>query len=69
MGTQLLGIGLTGPALTELERRIIVDVAPYAVILFGRNIESPRQLRELIAEIKSIAKRPGDPAYRSAATS
>jgi beta-N-acetylhexosaminidase len=58
MGTQLLGIGLTGPALTELERRIIVDVAPYAIVLFGRNIESPRQLRELIAEIKSIAKRP-----------
>lgn len=58
MGTQLLGIGLTGPALTALERQIILDVAPYAVILFGRNIESPRQLRELIAEIKSIAKRP-----------
>jgi len=58
MGTQLLGIGLTGKALTELERRIIVDVAPYAVILFGRNIESPRQLRELIAEIKSMARRP-----------
>jgi beta-N-acetylhexosaminidase len=58
MGTQLLGIGLTGTALTDLERRIILDVAPYAVILFGRNIESPRQLCELIAEIKSIAKRP-----------
>jgi beta-N-acetylhexosaminidase len=58
MGTQLLGIGLTGPALTELERRIIGDVTPYAIVLFGRNIESPRQLRELIVEIKSIAKRP-----------
>jgi beta-N-acetylhexosaminidase len=58
MGTQLLGIGLTGPTLTELERQIIRDVAPYAIILFGRNIESPRQLREYIAEIKSIAKRP-----------
>jgi beta-N-acetylhexosaminidase len=58
MGTQLLGIGLTGPALTDLERQIILDVAPYAIVLFGRNIESPRQLRELVAEIKSIAKRP-----------
>jgi beta-N-acetylhexosaminidase len=58
MGTQLLGIGLTGPALTDLERRIILDVAPYAVILFGRNVETPRQLRELIIEIKSIARRP-----------
>jgi beta-N-acetylhexosaminidase len=58
MGTQLLGIGLTGTALTDLERRLIRDVAPYAVILFGRNIESPRQLRELVAEIKSMARRP-----------
>src|SRR5512142_232866 len=58
MGTQLLGIGLTGTALTDLERRLIRDVAPYAVILFGRNIESPRQLRELVAEIKAMATRP-----------
>lgn len=58
MGTQLLGIGLTGTALTDLERRIIGDVTPYAIVLFGRNIESPRQLRELVAEIKSIAKLP-----------
>jgi beta-N-acetylhexosaminidase len=58
MGTQLLGIGLTGPALTDLERRIIGDVTPYAIVLFGRNIESPEQLRALIAEIKAIAKRP-----------
>jgi beta-N-acetylhexosaminidase len=58
MGTQLLAIGLTGPALTELERQIIGDVTPYAIVLFGRNIESPRQLRELIAQIKSIAKIP-----------
>jgi hypothetical protein len=28
MGTQLLGIGLTGTALTDLERRLIRDVAP-----------------------------------------
>ncbi len=58
MGTQLLGIGLTGTALTELERRIIVDVAPYAIVLFGRNIDTPEQLRALIAEIKANAKRP-----------
>ena len=58
MGTQLLGIGLTGTALTELERRIILDVAPYAIVLFGRNVDSPEQLRELVAEIKAIAGRP-----------
>ena len=58
MGTQLLGIGLTGTALTELERHIIVDVAPYAIVLFGRNVDTPQQLRELVAEIKAIARRP-----------
>ena len=58
MGTQLLGIGITGTALTDLERRIIADVAPYAIVLFGRNVDTPEQLRELIAEIKSLAKRP-----------
>lgn len=51
----LLGIGLTGKTLTELERRILRENTPYAVVLFGRNIASVAQLRDLIAEVKSIA--------------
>ena len=54
----ILGIGITGKTLTDLERRIISETSPYAVVLFGRNIESDEQLRELVAECKRIAKRP-----------
>ena len=54
----LLGIGITGKSLTDLERRIVRDSTPYAVVLFGRNIDGAGQLRELVAEVKSLAKVP-----------
>jgi beta-N-acetylhexosaminidase len=54
----ILGIGITGKSLTDLERRIISDTSPYAIVLFGRNIEGEAQLRELVRECKAIAKRP-----------
>jgi beta-N-acetylhexosaminidase len=59
MTNDLLGIGLTGKALTELERRILRENTPYAVVLFGRNIGSVSQFRDLVAEVKSLA--PGAP--------
>jgi beta-N-acetylhexosaminidase len=55
---EVLGIGITGHSLTDLERRIIRDTPPYGVVLFGRNVGDPRQLRELVAEIRSIASKP-----------
>ena len=55
MTTDVLGIGLTGKTLTDLERRILRENTPYAVVLFGRNIGSVAQLRELVAEVKSLA--------------
>ena len=58
MGNQILGIGLTGKSLTDLEREILRDSSPWAVVLFGRNIEEPEQLRDLIAEVKGISRRP-----------
>lgn len=58
METDILGIGLTGKTLTDLERRIISETSPYAVVLFGRNIADVAQIRDLIREVKSIAKRP-----------
>src|SRR6185436_10063699 len=58
MGTEILGIGLTGKHLTDLERRILRDNSPYAVVLFGRNIGTPEEFVELVAEVKSLAKRP-----------
>ena len=55
MNRDLLGIGLTGKTLTDLERRILRENTPYAVVLFGRNIGSVAQFRELVAEVKSLA--------------
>jgi beta-N-acetylhexosaminidase len=58
MASEILGIGLCGKTLTDLERRLLTREAPYAVVLFGRNIESAAQLRELVQEVKSISSRP-----------
>jgi len=58
MDTDILGIGITGKTLTDLERRIISETSPCAVVLFGRNIATASQLRELVAEVKGIAKKP-----------
>jgi beta-N-acetylhexosaminidase len=58
MESQMLGIGLTGKALTDLERRILRESSPYGIVLFARNIADPQQLRELVREVKSIAKIP-----------
>lgn len=58
MTTDLYGIGLTGKTLTDLERRILAENVPYAVVLFGRNIAGVEQLRELVAEVKSFSAVP-----------
>jgi beta-N-acetylhexosaminidase len=58
MGSEILGIGLAGKSLTDLERRILRETSPYAIVLFGRNIGDAEQLRDLIREIKSVSKRP-----------
>lgn len=54
----LLGIGLTGKTLTDLERQFLSDRSPYAVVLFGRNIGTVEQLRDLVHEVKMISRRP-----------
>jgi len=54
----ILGIGITGTTLTDLERSIIRDTPPYGIVLFGRNVGDAIQLRDLIAEIKQIAPVP-----------
>jgi beta-N-acetylhexosaminidase len=55
MATDLLGIGITSTSLTDLERKILRETTPYAVVLFGRNIGEADEFRELVAEIKSLA--------------
>jgi len=63
MTKDLLGIGLTGKTLTDLERQILRENTPYAVVLFGRNIGSVKQLRELVAEVKSLAGSNAPPLF------
>ena len=58
MTRDVLGIGLAGAQLSDLEKRILAESTPYAVVLFGRNIESAEHLRELVAEVKSLAAVP-----------
>jgi beta-N-acetylhexosaminidase len=58
MTTDLFGIGLTGKSLTDLERSILRDSTPYAVVLFARNIESAEQLLALVSEVKGMSARP-----------
>ncbi|MEO8379173.1 MAG: glycoside hydrolase family 3 N-terminal domain-containing protein [Acidobacteriota bacterium] len=58
MTRDVLGIGLVGKQLTPLERSILAESSPYAVVLFGRNIHGPQHLRDLVAEVKSISERP-----------
>jgi beta-N-acetylhexosaminidase len=58
MSIELLGVGISGTALTDLERHIFSKQPPYAVVLFGRNIQDAVQLGELVREIRMISKRP-----------
>lgn len=58
MGSRIIGVGITGARLTELERRILRETPPYAVVLFGRNVESAEQLSELVEDCKAQSSRP-----------
>jgi beta-N-acetylhexosaminidase len=55
---RLFGVGISGPALTAPERRILERHPPWAVILFRRNIESVEQLRNLTREVSELPGRP-----------
>jgi beta-N-acetylhexosaminidase len=58
MTPDVFGLGLSSTALTDLERRMLAEAPPYAVVLFARNIASVSQLRELVAEVKNISATP-----------
>ncbi|HKA35478.1 MAG TPA: glycoside hydrolase family 3 N-terminal domain-containing protein [Thermoanaerobaculia bacterium] len=56
--SRLFGVGISGPALLPAEREILETFAPWAVILFKRNIQSVEQLSGLTAELREL---PGEP--------
>jgi beta-N-acetylhexosaminidase len=51
---QLFYIGLPGPELDQETRSLIAEVQPGGVIIFGRNVSSPEQLRGLLDQIRDL---------------
>ena len=51
---QFFYIGLPGATLDDETRALIEHVQPGGIIIFGRNVASPQQLRELLDGIRSM---------------
>jgi len=51
---QLLYIGLPGTALDAEARALVEHVRPGGVIIFGRNVAAPRQLRDLLDGVRAM---------------
>lgn len=51
---QILFMGIQGHTLTEDEKKFIVDNNVGGIILFARNIESPKQVHTLTLEIQNL---------------
>lgn len=54
-------LGCAGPELTAAERAFFADVRPWGFILFGRNIESPDQVRALTGALRETVGRADAP--------
>lgn len=53
-GTKALICGLAGETLSTFEEGYLADVKPWGVILFGRNIQTPDQVRALCASVRQV---------------
>ena len=51
---QLLYIGLPGTELDAGARALVEEVSPGGVIIFGRNVSTPEQLRGLLDEVRPL---------------
>jgi len=52
---QLILVGVPGPELDPESARLFKKIQPGGFILFGRNIQSPAQLRKLIDDLRDIS--------------
>jgi beta-N-acetylhexosaminidase len=52
---QLILVGVPGPELDPESARLFQKIQPGGFILFGRNIQSPEQLRKLIDDLRDIS--------------
>ena len=53
--------GCSGPVLTEDERAFFADVRPWGFILFRRNVDTPDQVRALVASLRDSIDNPSAP--------
>ena len=53
--------GCAGPRLRDEERDFFRDVNPWGFILFGRNVETPDQVRALTGALRATVGRPDAP--------
>jgi beta-N-acetylhexosaminidase len=51
---QLFYIGLPGPELDHGTRALIEEIQPGGLIIFGRNVVSPEQLRKLVDDCRAL---------------
>ncbi|MEO8436656.1 MAG: glycoside hydrolase family 3 N-terminal domain-containing protein [Pyrinomonadaceae bacterium] len=51
---QFFFIGLPGKELDAEARELLEEVKPGGVIIFGRNVESPEQLRKLLDDVREL---------------
>ncbi len=52
-GTRAFICGLEGKSVTAFERDYLSDTKPWGVILFGRNIDNPDQVRALTRDVRA----------------
>jgi beta-N-acetylhexosaminidase len=53
--------GLSGTTLSEDEKAFLREARPWGVILFGRNVEHPRQVTQLCAAVREALEREDAP--------
>ena len=58
---QLMSVGFDGTIMTQELRALITDLRLGGLVLFARNVESPIQLRKLIAHSQQVAHDAGLP--------
>ncbi|SDS15578.1 beta-N-acetylhexosaminidase [Bradyrhizobium canariense] len=61
MSTRAFITGVSGPELSAAEREFIRSERPWGFILFKRNVEAPRQVAELVEELREVAGNPDAP--------
>ncbi|HZN07863.1 MAG TPA: glycoside hydrolase family 3 N-terminal domain-containing protein, partial [Pyrinomonadaceae bacterium] len=55
---QFFFIGLPGTELDAETRALVSDIKPGGVIIFGRNVASPEQLRSLLDGVRELIPTP-----------